>query len=397
MASLSIISVLLALARVAADQAACIGDCAAARDDSNHEDPEVMFLHTNLTTEELTPKNLMAEVKALTAELQTGGRHNLSDLEAVLSQDALSQVPATSEVWGKLTNMSAQILSTLFSDTQSDQASIDDRRSQFEGCEDMPEEDIAIIADVSRKSSMVTNAEGRKESSRRGTVSFNFGTSISTAEGESSSQQYLINRRMEQYMVILADLASAQGELNTAQAALVQANEALVRLKNNCRCTRKTSFEEEVQEVLARVELREGEESIAMLLQCMGEKPTLAEKTNCANTNSSSALPTMNNTVVQLPAGTQCVSTAALPQEMWGGPLDTDIPGVGFRSFRVRNVNDCKKRCIRKKRCQAIQFSSTDRHRGRNCFLHANQADTARKYKSFQVYKLTRPPSSNQV
>lgn len=397
MASFSIISVLLALAQVAADQAACIGDCAAARDEPIHEDPEVMFLHTNLTTEELTPETLMAEVKALTAQLQTGGRHNLSDLEAVLSRDTLSQVPATSEVWARLTNMSAQILSTLLTDTQSDQASIDDRRSQFEGCENMPEEDTAIIAEVARKSGMVTNAEERKESSRRGTVSFNFGKTISTAEGESSSQQYLINRKMEQYMVILADLAATQGELNSAQAALSQANEALVTLKNNCRCTRKNGFEEEVQEVLARVELRESEESIAMLLQCIGEKPTLAEKTACANANSSTALPTMNNTVVRLPTGTHCISTAALPQEMWGDPLDSDIPGVGIRAFRVRDVNACKKRCIRQRRCQAMQFSSTDRFRGRNCFLHGNHADTGRKFRSFQVYKLTRPQSSNQV
>lgn len=313
MASFSIIPVLLALAQVAADQAACIGDCAAARDEPNHEDPEVMFLHTNLTTEELTPETLMAEVKALTAKLQTGGRHNLSDLEAVLSRDALSQVPATSEVWARLTNMSAQILSTLLTDTQSDQASIDGRRSQFEGCENMPEEDTAVIADVARKSSMVTEWEGKKESTRRGNVSWSFGTTVSDAEAESDSQQRLINRRMEQYMVILADLAAYRGELNSAQAALLQANEALVRLKNNCRCTRKNGFEEEVQEVLARVELRESEESIAMLLQCIGEKPTLEEKNACAIANSSSALPTMNNTVVQLPTGTHCVSIPEVP------------------------------------------------------------------------------------
>lgn len=397
MVSFLMISVMLALTQVAADQAVCIGDCA---DESGHEDPEVVFLHTNLTTEELKNESLMAQVRALTAQLQSGGRHNLSDLEAVLSRDALSQVPATSEVWARLTNMSAQILSTLLADTQSDQVSIDGRRSRFEDCENMPVEDVAIIADVERKRSMVTNVDQRKQSARTGRITYSFGTSISSAEGESSSQQYLLNRKMEQYMVILADLAAARGELSTAEAALVQANAGLVMVKDNCRCTRKDGFEEDVQEVLARVELRQSEESIAMLLQCMGEKPTLEEKSSCAEaTDRQSTLPTINNTVVTLPPGTDCgaLAAAALPQEMWEGPLGTDIPGTGIRGFRTSDLSVCKAKCLRNQRCQAIQFSQTDRHRGKNCFLHANKADTARQYRSFQIYKLTRPESSNQV
>eukprot|EP00930_Biecheleria_cincta_P022993 TRINITY_DN1666_c0_g2_i5.p1 TRINITY_DN1666_c0_g2~~TRINITY_DN1666_c0_g2_i5.p1 ORF type:complete len:418 (-),score=75.06 TRINITY_DN1666_c0_g2_i5:68-1321(-) len=414
MASIFLIPVLLAVT-----QAACIGECAAARDESSHDDPEVMFLHMNMTTEEQTPEMfLMAAVRSLVAKLgPAANRINLSDLEAVLSQDALShvpateeavlsqdaasQVPASSDVWARLTNTSMQIVNSLLADTQADQAAIETRRSGLEQCESMPVEDTALTADVERKSNIATGIEQRKLSARRGTITYNFGTSIPNAETESTAQQDQVGRRMQQYMVILSDLSKAQGELSATQSALEEANDGLVLLKDNCRCTRKNAFDEELQEVLARVEHRKSEENVAKILRCLGERPTLAEKVACTNTTSSSShLPTINNTQVQLPAGTLCgnagTATSQAAPKLWEGPLNTDIPGAGFHGISVGNVDACKQSCVGDKRCQAIQFSSRDSYQGKNCFLHSSQADTGPQYLSFQIYKLSRPALDTQ-
>lgn len=74
----------------------------------------------------------------------------------------------------------------------------------------------------------------------------------------------------------------------------------------------------------------------------------------------------------------------------WSGPFNTDIPGIGYTGSREPTLAQCKVNCQTNARCKAIQYSATDLHKGRNCFLHANQADNAAPYNQFQIFKFDR-------
>jgi hypothetical protein len=75
----------------------------------------------------------------------------------------------------------------------------------------------------------------------------------------------------------------------------------------------------------------------------------------------------------------------------WTGPFDTDIPGTGMGGTSEATLAQCEDRCVATAGCQAIQFSASETYGGYNCFCFSTQADTASKFLTFQIFKLTQP------
>ena len=171
---------------------------------------------------------------------------------------------------------------------------------------------------------------------------------------------------MEQYTLIFSEVATAQANHRTSQSALRQANVGLVSVKNSCRCNNKDAFDQLVTEVQERVGNRESEEDIALLLNCMGEQPSLPQKMQCMSQNNwTSNIPTINDTEVQLPAGTVrgIATPASFPQDLW-----IERPLVANEGQNVRgsispltSVDACKEACDNNPDCNSFRVCQRGR------------------------------------
>lgn len=83
-------------------------------------------------------------------------------------------------------------------------------------------------------------------------------------------------------------------------------------------------------------------------------------------------------------------SACQVSSDPWEGPLATDIPGLGVGGSSASTLEECKQTCLHTASCVAIQYSATDVHEGKKCFVHSSSADTGAQYLTFQVYKFHR-------
>eukprot|EP00930_Biecheleria_cincta_P077679 TRINITY_DN6498_c0_g1_i5.p1 TRINITY_DN6498_c0_g1~~TRINITY_DN6498_c0_g1_i5.p1 ORF type:complete len:458 (-),score=76.64 TRINITY_DN6498_c0_g1_i5:405-1697(-) len=376
-ATFLVLAGLVRLQLVGAEQPICDDhSCPQTHDEASYAaSRDVMLLQALLTTEEDLHSALEDRINELASKLQpVANRSGRGDLQAIFTMEALSQLlseagrqPAStngtsSEVWAGLINVSRQIVTTLIADTVDDQAAIDKRRQAFNDCETLPEQNTTLIAEVEIARNIVTGVQQRQREASLGSVTYDFGDTVSSAESEANAKKELVELRMEQYTLILTELATSQANYRTSQSALRQANSGLVAVKNSCRCSNKDAFDQQVNDVQGRVGHRESEEQIAMLLNCLGEQPTLSEKMQCMSQNSrDSNIPAINNTEVQLPTGTACgdattADMAPSPQDSWiERPLVADEgPGLPGSISPFTSVDACKRVCDNDPRCNSF-------------------------------------------
>eukprot|EP00930_Biecheleria_cincta_P077680 TRINITY_DN6498_c0_g1_i6.p1 TRINITY_DN6498_c0_g1~~TRINITY_DN6498_c0_g1_i6.p1 ORF type:complete len:463 (-),score=84.06 TRINITY_DN6498_c0_g1_i6:131-1438(-) len=388
-ATFLVLAGLVRLQLVGAEQPICDDhSCPQTHDEASYAaSRDVMLLQALLTTEEDLHSALEDRINELASKLQpVANRSGRGDLQAIFTMEALSQLlseagrqpastnGATSEVWARLTNVSRQIVSTLIADTVDDQAAIDKRRQAFNDCETLPEQNTTLIAKVEQAKNVETSVQQRQREASLGSVSYDFGDDVSSAESEANAKKELVELRMEQYTLILQELANVEANHRTSQSELRQANSGLVAVKNSCRCSNKDAFDQQVNDVQGRVGHRESEEKIAMLLNCIGEQTTLSQKMQCMSQNNwGSNIPAINNTEVQLPKGTACgthtnaatattVDTAttaapsASPQDSWiERPLVADEgPGLPGSISPFTSVDACKQVCDNNPRCNSF-------------------------------------------
>lgn len=322
--------------------------------------PEVMFLHLNLATEEHTPAWLMHKVNSLAKQLNST-RHSssLSKLLAVLHASSASAADpsiSTGDLWNSLVNMSQEVVNSLMSDSQKDQAALDRRREHFDRCGDQPADNYDILlADVKRKQDSVDGLEQRTQTAQSGNIHYNFGRSVASTATETNSKKFALETRMEQYNIMLETLTSAKAKLAAAKAALKEAEKSHGKLNTRCQCDTKKSFDEELQEIGVRMEGRKDEEHIANLLGCIGQQTTLDLRSQCLQQGRSpSKLPTLMRTELDLPADTDC----APKTNPWiERPLVAHPGGnVAGSISPLRSVDACKQACDENPHCNSFSI-----------------------------------------